>query len=72
MTKQQPDLENARLVSKEGREQQLEASVDHDMNSLKEKKAECSYPLTKKQQENMLRIDEEFANPVSCLPVLRA
>jgi hypothetical protein len=42
MTKQQPDLENARLVSKEGREQQLEASVDHDMNSLKEKKAECS------------------------------
>ena len=28
MTKQQPDLENARLVSKEGREQQLEASVE--------------------------------------------
>lgn len=44
MTKQQPDLENARLVSEEGREQQLEASVEsrHDMNSLKEKKAECS------------------------------
>lgn len=47
MTKQQPDLENARLVSKEGREQQLEASVDHDMNSLKEKKAECSWPTDK-------------------------